>query len=491
MRTENGVVIVGAGPTGLLLAGDLARAGVPCTVLERRAEESNLTRAFAVHARTLELLDARGVADELATTGARVGTLRIFDRLEVDLSRLDTRYPYVLVTPQYHTERVLASRARAVGAEIVTDAEVVGLHQDGDRVELAVRGHDGSRSTRTAAYVVGADGVHSSVRRALGLRFPGRPAVQSVILADVRLAERPPEVLTVDAVGDGFSFLAPFGDGWYRLIAWDRRRQLPDTAPVELDEIRAITRATLGTDFGMHEPRWMSRFHSDERQVERYRVGRVLLAGDAAHVHSPAGGQGMNTGMQDAANLGWKLAAVLRGWAPESLLDSYQSERHPVGRAVLRGSGALLRLALAQSRVTRVTRGVLRHAVGRLGLVPSRAARAVSGLSIAYPTPPGRHELTGQRAPDAPLRRADDGSSRLYEALRDGRFVLVRRDDAPVPAAWSDRVGSVTTHAMPASAVLVRPDGYVAWAGDEETQALNATVRKVLAQWCGPPGDGG
>jgi 2-polyprenyl-6-methoxyphenol hydroxylase-like FAD-dependent oxidoreductase len=197
MPANSDVLVVGAGPTGLLLAGDLARAGVGCTVLERRGEESNLTRAFAVHARTLEQLDARGVADELVTTGARVGVLRIFDRLEVDLSRLDTRFPYVLVTPQYNTERVLAERARAAGAEIVTDAEVVGLRQDADGVQVDVRG----QSSRTAAYVVGTDGIGSFVRRALDIPFPGRRAVQSVALADVRLSERPPDVLTVDAVG--------------------------------------------------------------------------------------------------------------------------------------------------------------------------------------------------------------------------------------------------------------------------------------------------
>jgi hypothetical protein len=194
----------------------------------------------------------------------------------------------------------------------------------------------------------------------------------------------------------------------------------------------------------------------------------------------------MNTGMQDAANLGWKLAAVVHGWAPEGLLDSYQAERYPVGRAVLRGSGALLRVALAQSWTARLARGVVKNVVGRLGLVPSRAARAVSGIGIAYPSPPDGHPLAGRRAPDIPL--AGDGSSRLYETLRAGRFVLVRRDDAPVPAGWDERVASGTTDAMPAHAVLVRPDGYVAWATDEQTpQALDIAVREALGSWCGTP----
>src|ERR687884_910630 len=367
MDSVTEVLVVGAGPTGLILAGDLARAGVDCTVLERRAEESNLTRAFAVHARTLEMLDARGLADDLVTTGARVGALRVFGKLEVDLSRLPTRFPYVLVTPQYNTEGVLEERASALGARIVRGAEVVGLRQDPGGVELDVRYKDATSGTQQAAYAVGADGVHSKVRQSLDLPFPGRSVVQSVMLADVQLGEAPEEVLTANAAGEGFSFLAPFGDGWYRVIAWDRRRQLPDDAPLELEEIRDITQRVLGTDYGMHDPRWMSRFHSDERQVTHYRVGRVFLAGDAAHVHSPAGGQGMNTGLQDAANLGWKLAADLQGWARPGLLDSYHDERHPVGQQVLRLSGGMLRVAFSPRRRLAVLRVL---AAGALALPP-------------------------------------------------------------------------------------------------------------------------
>ncbi|WP_035767896.1 FAD-dependent monooxygenase [Arthrobacter castelli] len=482
------VIIVGAGPTGLLLAGDLARAGVSCQVLERRGEESNLTRAFAVHARTLEILDARGVGDDLAATGAQVGGLRLFGRLEIDLSRLTTRYPYVLVTPQYNTERVLAARAQQLGVEIVSNADVVGLHQDADGVEVDIRGNDGDRSARRAAYVVGADGVGSTVRKAMNLSFPGKSAVQSVILADVRLRTQPAEVLTVDAAGDGFAFLAPFGDGWYRVIAWNRRRQLPDTSPVDLDEIQHIVKSVLGTDYGMHEARWMSRFHSDERQVTSYRQGRVLLAGDAAHVHSPAGGQGMNTGMQDAANLGWKLAAAVHGRGPEALLDSYQSERHPVGRAVLRGSGLLLRLALARSWASRLLRTLLKGTAGRLGLVQPQAAAAVSGIAISYPAAAGEHRLVGHRAPDLPLVQSGQGPRRLYEALRPGKFVLLSHHRLPgLPEFWRDRVISVTVEdTVPANAVLVRPDGYVAWASNEaDPRALEVGVHEALAHWDG------
>src|SRR5919108_1233361 len=331
MRSTDTVLVVGAGPTGLLLAGDLAAAGIACTVLERRADESNLTRAFAVHARTLELLDARGIADDLVATGTTVGTLRLFGKFQLDLSRLPSRFPFVLITPQYHTERLLTERAAALGAEIAHGAEVVGLRQDGGGVEVDVRQQGGTTRTRRAAYLVGADGVRSTVRQALGLPFPGRAVVRSMILADVRLDHAPAEVLTANASGDAFAFVAPFGDGWYRVIAWDRRRQLPDGAPVDPAEPPDVTRRAPGTDLGMGDPRWMSRFHSDERQAPSYRVGRVFLAGDAAHVHSPAGGQGMNTGLQDAANLSWKLAQVVGGHASPELLDSYQAERHPVG----------------------------------------------------------------------------------------------------------------------------------------------------------------
>lgn len=464
-RTTTDVLIAGAGPTGLLLAGDLAHAGVAVTVLERRTDASNLTRAFAVHARTLEELDVRGVAAELLQTGQRVSALRAFGAVDIDLSRLPSRFPYLLVTPQYETERVLEHRAKALGAEIVHGAEVVALRQDDAGVDVDVRSPDGAVHTRHAAYLVGTDGVHSAVRHTLGLPFPGHAAVRSVMLADVRLTETPKHTLSFNGVSAGFAFIAPFGDGWYRIIAWDRHRQLPDDAPVDFDEIREITRKVFGTDFGMHDPRWLSRFHSDERQAPHYRVGRVFLAGDAAHVHSPAGGQGMNTSLQDAANLGWKLAAVLQGHAPQALLDTYEAERHPVGRMVLRGSGALLRLAAMRSAPLRAIRNVIGQTAVRLGPVGGRFAGAVSGVAIAYPAPRGAHPLTGRRAPD--VRLAGDGPARLYEALRSGRFVLVARNGvAALPERLADRVDVVAPAGPGTPAMLVRPDAYVAWAAD-------------------------
>jgi 2-polyprenyl-6-methoxyphenol hydroxylase-like FAD-dependent oxidoreductase len=455
------VVVVGAGPTGLLLAGDLAQAGVEVTVLERRGTESNLTRAFGVHARTLEHLDARGLADEVVATGAPIERLRLFDHLRIDLSSLPTRFPFLLITPQYNVEKALEKRAMAAGARIVRDAEVTGLRQDTDGVELALDG-----STIRADYAVGADGLHSVLRGALGLPFPGKSVLTSIMLADVRLAQAPEDVLAVNAVGDAFAFVAPFGDGWYRIFAWDRRHQLPDSAPVMLDEIRDVTRRALGTDFGVQEARWMSRFHSDERQAPHYRVGRVFLAGDAAHVHSPAGGQGMNTGLQDAANLGWKLAAAAQGWAPAGLLDSYESERHPVGRLVLRSSGAIIRMAMIRSRAGRVTRNVVGGAALRLPPVAHKIAGTISGIGIDYPQAP--------RAQDVPLQN----SRRLYEVLRDGKFVLLAPETArPAIEGWADHVvlASPVDSALPWT--LVRPDAHIAWRG--EPSGLRTALRET------------
>jgi 2-polyprenyl-6-methoxyphenol hydroxylase-like FAD-dependent oxidoreductase len=460
---DTDIVIVGAGPTGLMLAGDLARAGVRCTVLERRDGDSGVTRAFAVHARTLEELDARGMADDLVATGTPVSAIRLYKHVRIDLSELPTRYPYVLVTPQYNTERVLADRARRLGATIVTGAAVESIAQDADGVTATT-----TTATYRAKYLVGADGVRSMVRDALGLPFPGRSVVQSIMLADVKLAQQPTDILTVDATADGFAFIAPYGDGWFRVFVWDRRHELPESAPVTLEQVRDITEQVLGTDFGMHDPRWMSRFHSDERQAPHYRVGRVFLAGDAAHCHSPAGGLGMNTGIQDAANLGWKLAAAVQGWAPAGLLDSYESERHPVGRMVLRLSGALVRLGLVRGRMQRAVRNTLGGVALGIPAVQHKGAMNMSGIGIAYPH-------GGDRVPDLPLA---DGS-RLYEALRTGTFVLVGAAGSGT-AITSDRIRCVEPARGGGQATLVRPDGYAAWTGSpSDVDGL----RTALASW--------
>lgn len=453
------VVVVGAGPTGLLLAGDLVEAGVRVVLLERRAEESNLARAFAVHARTMEQLQIRGVAAELAATGTTIDKLVLYGRAAIDLTRLPSRYPSLLITPQSRTEDVLTRRLHRLGGSIVGGSEVTGVAQEANGVEVRVRGADGSGRRYRASYVVGADGVHSAVRTALGLPYPGRSVVRSLMLADVRLTDPPADVLAVNGVGDAFAFVAPFGDGWYRVFAWNRHHQVADTAPVELSEVREATRRALGTDFGMHDPRFLSRFHSDERQVPSYRVGRVFLAGDAAHCHSPAGGQGMNTGIQDAANLGWKLAAAVAGWGGEALLDSYQAERHPVGKQVLRSSGLLIRLALIRPRWGRTARNVVVTALLGIPPISAKAASVISAIGLRYPALPGTDPRVGTRVADIALR---DGRT-LFDALRGGRFVLLGRSGADLP-------GSVDA-AEPGERgerdrlTLVRPDGYVGWVG--------------------------
>jgi 2-polyprenyl-6-methoxyphenol hydroxylase-like FAD-dependent oxidoreductase len=492
MAIHTEVLIAGAGPAGLLLAGDLAAAGVRCTVAERRAGESNLTRAFAVHARTLEELDARGLADQLIARGTPVRGMRLFGEGELSLGELPSRFPYVLITPQYETERVLAERARALGAEIREGAAVTGLRQSGDEVEVTLertgggRGGPGGpggppqRRTLRAAYVVGADGVHSTVRDAVGLPFPGRAVVRSVMLADVPLAQPPAETLAANSTGDAFALIAPFGDGWYRVVAWNRRDEQPDDAPVAVDEVRATVRQVFGTDYGMGEPRWLSRFHSDERQVPYYRVGRVFLVGDAAHVHSPAGGQGMNTGLQDAANLGWKLAAALGGWAGDGLLDSYQAERHPVGAQVLRSSSALLRAAMLHVPTPlQAGRSAAVRTLSKVRPLSSRMAAAVSGLAISYPAPRGAHPLTGRRVGD--LRLAD--GRRLYEALRGGRFLLVSPGGGSIAGPLGGHV-EVVALAQPArTTVLVRPDAYIGWASDDPAADPGAALARLV---CAP-----
>jgi len=423
------VVVVGAGPTGLLLAGDLAEAGLRVRLLEKRDRTSNLTRAFAVHARTLEQLDARGLADDLVATGTRVEGIRLFGGIELDVTDLPTRFPFVLITPQYHVERLLGQRADTAGVELRRGAEVVSLEQDRTGVTVTHRGPDGSRQRTRASYVVGTDGFRSRVRQLLGLPFPGRSALRSLMLADVRFSDPPTEVITVSGNERGFAFIAPFGDGWFRVIARRAGGDPDDDVPVALEEIREAVREVFGHDFGMGEARWTSRFHSDERQAPRYRVGRVLLAGDAAHVHSPAGGMGMNTGLQDAADLGWRLALAVR------------HDGTPVARAV-------------RNTVVPV---VLRSPVGR------RGRELVSGIGIRYPAPPGEHPLVGTRAPDV---TGGDGT----------RLVLVTPD-----AAWASRYDdrlAVLVRSGQQGSVLVRPDGYVAWVG-----AAGADLDPVLGRW--------
>ncbi|WP_328472078.1 FAD-dependent monooxygenase [Actinoplanes sp. NBC_00393] len=517
------VIVVGAGPTGLALACELALAGVRCRLLERRAEEPNITRAFAVHARTLELLDARGLADEVLLHGVRVPSVAPVPGASLNLDILDTRYPMIFIAPQSGTEKVLQARAERLGVEIVRDAAVTGLRQDDEGVTLQV----GDRVER-ARYVVGCDGAHSTIRGLLGVEFIGKQYETHILLADSRLAEPPPEAMFARTNTDGAVIAVPFGDGWFRVIAWDRKRdRAPLSEPVTGDEMRDAFRRIAGSDLGMGEPRWSTRFLSERRQAARYRVGRVFLAGDAAHVHSPLGGQGMNTGIQDAMNLGWKLAAAVHGTAAPGLLDTYQGERHPVGEQVLKLTDTFNRLVLGQSKWRNALqafaiRTILRFRRSRLVM-----AERMSGIGIKYPaTHPSAsgasaeasgagaeasgasarasgasarasgasasasgasasasgagasaarpHALAGHRMPDV-----DCGGTRLYEHLRDGRFTLVTR--TPL-ALGHPSVHNLHCPTLPGAAmILIRPDTYIAWASD--TMLTAAQTSAAIAEW--------
>lgn len=455
------VIVVGAGPTGLLLAGDLAEAGVDVAVLERRgADLSNLSRAFGVHARTMEEFDARGLAEELLSyDGARLPGIRLFNRVTLHLAELESRFPYLLMTPQYNVEKVLLRRALDAGAKFHYDHKVTGIDQHDGHVTVHTEQGDW-----TATYVVGADGVGSAVRRAVGVPFPGEAVLRSIMLADVQLAEPPAESPAIQGINGAFCFIATFGDEYWRIFAWNSADQKDDDEPIELEEVKEAARLTFGSDFGMHSPRWISRFHSDERQVPNYRKGNVFLAGDAAHCHSPAGGQGMNTGLQDAANLSWKLAAVFRGADPE-LLDSYNDERHPVGKQVLRSSGAMIRLAAEQSRVKAAIGGLAAAAALHIKPLQEKAMGMISGVGIRYGHDHGENHLVGHRAVD---RELADGS-RLYEALRGGRFVVL---DSAEKFAIDGVVTSAATADPDGKTRVVRPDGYIGWAGEDEPDAI-------------------
>jgi 2-polyprenyl-6-methoxyphenol hydroxylase-like FAD-dependent oxidoreductase len=465
------VVVVGSGPTGLMLACELALGGVNVRLLEERTDKPNITRAFAVHARTLELLDARGLAEVLLPRGVPVYEVAPPGGNAVSLRDLPTRFGMVLIVPQSGTEKVLQERADELGVEIVRGAQVVGLSQDADGVTVQCADQGRMR----AAYVVGCDGAHSAVRSRLGIDFVGKQYETHILLADVLLTRGPADTLTGVTNERGVVLLIPFGDGWFRAIVWDRlREQAPLREPVTKAEILDSFNRIAGHDYGLTEMRWSSRFLSERRQARHYRKGRVFLAGDAAHVHSPLGGQGMNTGIGDAMNLGWKLAAEVHGSAPGWLLDSYEAERHPVGASVLQLTDVFNQVVLSRSTVGRVLRSALIGAVTRIPRTRRELAERLSGIGIAYKHQRGDDWLVGRRMPDIVCE-----GKRVYDLLRGGKFVLVTA--APVELKRPDIVHAVDAHPELPDAVLVRPDSYVAWASERLPDAVELAA--AVQRW--------
>jgi 2-polyprenyl-6-methoxyphenol hydroxylase-like FAD-dependent oxidoreductase len=451
------VVIAGGGPTGLMLACELKLAGVDVLVLERLAGPSGESRAGGIHARTMEILDQRGLLGPFLAEG-RVLQAGHFGGLWLDFAGFETRYPYLLAILQRRIERLLEARAAELGVRLRREVEVVGLRQDADGVDIET----GRGESIRACYLVGCDGGRSVVRRLAGIDFPGTPATMTAILGDVELAAPPAKPVFQERREHGNFSVLDFEPGWYRVITNEFGMVADKDSPITVEELRSALFRIAGTDFGLHSPRWISRYHDAARQADRYRSGRVLLAGDAAHIHYPAGGQGLNTGVQDAFNLGWKLAAVIRGDVGEELLDTYHEERHPVGARVLQNTRAQTALSWPDPQT-----GALRETMASLIALPevNRAlGLMVTGLDIQYGT--------GLRARDDDLA---DGT-RLYESMHKGKPILLGDADA---AGWADRVDVVAANG---EAKFIRPDGYVAWTGGQGETALRA----VLTKWCGP-----
>jgi 3-(3-hydroxy-phenyl)propionate hydroxylase len=494
--TDHAVVIAGGGPTGLMLAGELALAEVDVVIVERRADQ-RLTgaRAGGLQSRTIEVLDQRGIADRFLAEG-QVAQVHGFAQQRLDISDFPTRHPYGLGLWQSHIERILAGWVAELKVPIHHGSEVTGFVED--ERGLDVRLADG-RSLR-AEYLVGCDGGRSLVRKTAGIEFPGWDATTSNLIAEVELTEEPKWGIHRDDRGThGFGRVEyEIRDG--EVVFLDRgpvrvmvtEAQVGATGEPTLRDLSEALVAIYGTDYGVHNPTSISRFTDATRQAAAYRVGRVLLAGDAAHVHSPVGGQGLNTGVQDAVNLGWKLAQVVKRVSPDSLLDTYHAERHPVGARVLRNTMAQVALLRPDDR-TNALREVTTELL-RLNEPRRQMAAMMSGLDIRYELGEG-HPLLGRRMPDLEVI-TPDGPRRVFTLLHDARAVLL---DLGEPGGvnispWAGRVQSVgATYEgaweLPAlgavsapTAVLIRPDGHVAWVGE----GSHAGLFDALTTWCGP-----
>lgn len=483
---DHAVVIAGGGPTGLMLAGELALAGIDVVIVERRtSQDVDGSRAGGLHARTIEVLDQRGIADRFLDAGQAM-QIQGFAGVPLDISDFPTRHNHGLALWQRDFEPILAGWVDELGVPILRGREVVGFSQDDTGVDVELS----EGTSLRAAYLVGCDGGRSVVRRAAGIDFPGSEPSTGWLIAEVEMEGEAEVGVRPEGGGIGPVDGSTPG-GPYRVVL----KQAPDEHAEDptLSDLREALTATYGTDFGVHSPTWISRFTDATRQAADYRRGRVLLAGDAAHVHPPQGGQGLNTGVQDAVNLGWKLAQVVDGTSPERLLDTYHAERHPVGARVLRSTMAQVALSEPDDR-----HQALRETVADLLHVDEarrRMAGMLSGLDIRYDLGDG-HPLVGRRMTDLDLD-TDDGSTRVSTLLHGARPILLDlgRSGGFDIAPWTGRVVMVEGRyddawelpvigEVPApDAVLVRPDGYVAWVGELTDPALP----DVLDTWFGGP----
>jgi 2-polyprenyl-6-methoxyphenol hydroxylase-like FAD-dependent oxidoreductase len=479
--TEHAVVIAGGGPTGLMLAGELALAGVDVVIVEPRvSQDVDGSRAGGLLSRTIEVLDQRGIAERFLAAGYVVPALG-YAGIPLDISDFPTRHNYVLALWQSKFEPILADWVGELGVPILRGREVVGFAQDDTGVDVEISGDMSLR----AEYLVGCDGGRSLIRKAAGIDFAGLDPSTSWLIAEVEMDEEPELGMRREGGGIG-----RVGDGGpFRVVLTERHLEL--AGDPSMSELREALVAVYGTDYGVHSPSWISRFTDMARQAVSYRHGRVLLAGDAAHVHPPQGGQGLNTGVQDAVNLGWKLAQVVNKTSPESLLDTYHAERHPVGARVLHNTMAQVALGRADDR-----HQALRDTMTELLSMDEprkRIAAMLSALDIHYDLGEG-HPLLGRRMPDLDVQTTD-GPTRVFTLLHDARPVLlnlgepggfdispwanrVRLVDASHDGVWELPVlGAIA--APPA--VLIRPDGHVAWAGD----LTNPELPQALATWFG------